>query len=178
VSNDSVDHLLDGSQPATPADVEARLTALDVDFHSVTHPPMLTVGDSQQFRDDVPGGYSKNLFLRNKNGRMWLVTLEENRQVDLRRLGDSIGAGRVSFASPTRLMHYLGVIPGAVTPLAVINDTGNHVSAVIDSVLLQETTVHFHPCRNTMTTSISPAGLLTYMRSFDHDPTLISADSF
>ncbi|MBX2825965.1 MAG: prolyl-tRNA synthetase associated domain-containing protein [Gammaproteobacteria bacterium] len=177
--NDNNTHLLiDGSTPATAADVESHLTSLGIAYQTITHPAMLTVEDSRKYRGDVPGGYSKNLFLRNKKGRMWLVTLREDRVVDLRRLGDAIGAGRVSFASPERLMSYLGVIPGAVTPMAVINDNTGMVTAVMDQGLMQESTVHFHPCRNTMTTSLTPAGLLDFMGSLDHDPEMITPDQF
>lgn len=170
--------LIDGSAPATPADVEAQLSELGINFETNEHPAMLTVADSQKFRKGVPGGYSKNLFLRNKKGRMWLVTLLEDRKVDLRKLGDAIGAGRVSFASPERLMQYLGVIPGSVTPLAVCNDKLGKVTAVIDEGLLALSPVHFHPCANTMTTTLLPADLLTYMRHCQHDPILIGSHSF
>ncbi|MBX2884736.1 MAG: prolyl-tRNA synthetase associated domain-containing protein [Granulosicoccus sp.] len=178
MAENSQNCLVDGSAPATPADVQARLTHLGIEFETKEHPPMYTVADSQKFREGVPGGYSKNLFLRNKKGRMWLVTLLEDREVDLRKLGESIGAGRVSFASTTRLMQYLGVIPGSVTPLAVINDIRGQVTAVIDEDLLALSPVHFHPCVNTMTTSMQPSGLLAYMQYCNHDPALISADSF
>lgn len=170
--------LADGTPPATPADVEKLLDQLGVSYETVGHPPMFTVADSRKYREGVPGGYSKNLFLRNKKGRMWLVTLLEHREVDLRKLGEAIGAGRVSFASTERLMQYLGVIPGSVTPLAVLNDKQNLVTAVIDQELLDLSPVHFHPCTNTMTTSLLPEGLLAFMRYCNHDPVMIDSASF
>lgn len=168
--------LLNGEQPATSAEIERRLTDLDIDYATISHPPMRTVEDSQRYRDGVPGGYSKNLFLRNKKGRMWLVTMLENRQVDLRALGQRIGAGRVSFASPQRLMHYLGVIPGAVTPFAVINDLTGSVPMVIDKALLACDPLHFHPCDNSMTTTVNTEGLLRFLADCQHDPLILDLD--
>ena len=134
--------LLDGSAPATPADIFAALDALDITHSSIEHAPMRTVADSMAMREGVPGGYSKNLFLRNKKGRMVVVTLLEDRMVDLKLFGRQLGLGKPSFASEQRLMHYLGVIPGAVTPLAVINDKSRSVTAVLDKALLDKDPLH------------------------------------
>ena len=168
--------LLGGDTPATAADVQQRLNSLGFVHKTVSHPPMRTVEDSKKYRDGVPGGYSKNLFLRNKKGKMWLLTLQEDRRVDLRKLGELVSAGRVSFASPERLMSYLGVIPGAVTPLAVINDHSNAVNVVLDSSLIDQHPLHFHPCDNSMTTTIDRAGLLGYLSDSGHDPLIIDFD--
>ncbi len=142
------------------------------------HAALRTVADSKAHREDPEGGYSKNLFLRNKKGRMWLVTLHEDRQVDLRALGAYIGAGRVSFASAQRLMRFLGVRPGAVTPLAVINDHGQRVTAIMDRKLLGFDKVHFHPCDNSLTTTLDSDGLLRFMRACAHEPRQIDFDAF
>jgi Ala-tRNA(Pro) deacylase len=170
--------LANGSRPATPESVLARLSALGVQHQTVRHAVLRTVSDSKTHRQDPDGGYSKNLFLRNKKGRMWLVTLHEDRMVDLRQLGAYIGAGRVSFASPQRLMRYLGVVPGAVTPLAVINDHGNQVSTIMDSKLLHFDKVHFHPCDNSLTTTLPGDGLLRFMSDCGHTPQQIDFDEF
>lgn len=176
-STDSVvKQIINGEPPASADDVHARLTSLDIAFTTQSHEPMRTVEQSKQFRRGATGGFSKNLFLRNKKGRMWLVTVDEDRAVDLKQLGQQLGAGRVSFASPERLMRYLGVIPGAVTPLAVINDVDNHVTAVIDHSLSLCDPVHFHPCDNTMTTTLGWQALLTFMRDCNHDPVVMDFD--
>ncbi len=170
-STDSiVRQTVSGEAPASAEDVHCRLEALGVPFTYQSHEAMRTVEQSKQFRRGATGGFSKNLFLRNKKGRMWLVTVSEDQTIDLKQLGSQLGAGRVSFASPERLMLYLGVIPGAVTPLAVINDTQQQVTAVIDHTLSVADPVHFHPCDNTMTTTLSWDGLMIYMRACDHDP--------
>ena len=168
--------LADGSSPATPADVFAKLDDLGVEHQTVSHRPLRTVEDSKAVRDGVPGGYSKNLFLRNKKGRMILVTLHEDRVVNLKALGEMLEMGKPSFASPQRLMHFLGVIPGAVTPLAVINDTGKQVTAILDQSLLDLHPLHFHPCDNSMTTTLGAPELLQYMRSCHADPVVLDFD--
>ena len=85
---------------------------------------MFTVEEAKRLRGELPGGHTKNLFLRNKKGRMWLVVCLEDREIDLKALGEQLESGRLSFASADRLMTYLGVVPGAVTPFAALNDTG------------------------------------------------------
>ena len=169
--------LLDGSEAADAQSVADALTALDLDHRSVIHLPMRTVADSRALRDGLEGGFSKNLFLRNKKGRMLLVTLREDRTVDLAALGRALEFGKPSFASEQRLMHYLGVIPGAVTPLAVINDKSKSVVAVLDKALLEMDPLHFHPCDNTMTTTISAESLLTYMQHYHREPTVYDFDA-
>ena len=164
--------LLGGEQVATPEQVFAALDQLQVKHSTITHKPMRTVEDSISLREGVPGGYSKNLFLRNKKGRMVLVTLLEDRMVNLKAFGSQLELGKPSFASPQRLMHYLGVIPGAVTPLAVINDKTRAVTVVLDKALMKQNPLHFHPCNNTMTTTIDAQDLIKYIEAL-HNPPLI-----
>ena len=168
--------LLNGEPPASAQQVIAALDRLDINNSTTTHAPMRTVEDSIALREGVPGGYSKNLFLRNKKGVMVVVTLLEDRQINLAALGTQLQIGKLSFASPQRLMHYLGVIPGAVTPLAVINDKDVAVTAVLDKALLAKDPLHFHPCDNSMTTSISTEGLLKYMTAYHNQPMIIDFD--
>lgn len=169
--------LINGAVPAKPADVFAALDKLDVKHSTIEHRPMRTVLDSQALREGVPGGYSKNLFLRNRKGKMVLVTMLEDRTVNLKALGEQLGIGKPSFASPQRLMHYLGVIPGAVTPLAVINDVNQIVTSVLDKSLLAEDPLHFHPCDNGMTTTLSAQSLLRYMNHYHLPPQIIDMDA-
>ena len=169
--------LVDGTMPASPDDVFTALDQLAVAHSTISHAPMRTVADSISLRDGVPGGYSKNLFLRNRKGKMVLVTMLEHRIVNLKALGAQLGIGKPSFASQQRLMHYLGVKPGAVTPLAVINDSTQVVTAVLDKSLLAMDPLHFHPCDNRMTTTLSSKGLLTYMKSCHVEPVIIDFDA-
>jgi len=153
--------LADGSAPATSDEVIAALDKLGIANSTITHAPMRTVADSMALRDGVPGGYSKNLFLRNKKGIMIVVTMLEDRTINLAALGEKLNMGKLSFASPERMMKYLGVIPGAVTPLCVINDKNVVVTAVLDKALLD------------MTTTISADGLLKYMEAYHNKPLIV-----
>jgi Ala-tRNA(Pro) deacylase len=169
--------LADGSRPATPQELLDRLTALGIQTRTVEHPPVFTVEEAKTLRGELPGGHTKNLFLRNKKGRMWLVTCLEDRDIDLKTLGEALEAGRFSFGSAERLMTYLGVEPGSVTPFAVINDTGGAVTMVLDKALTDIHPLNFHPLVNTMTTAIAPRDLLTFLKAVEHEPRLLDFDT-
>lgn len=158
----------------TPAELFQYLDDLGISTSTVTHPPLFTVADSKAMRGKLPGGHCKNLFLRNKRGQMWLVVCHEDQQIDLKQLGERLGAGRVSFANPDRLKAQLGVLPGAVTPFAAINDDGGAVQVVIDGQLLSESLLNFHPLVNDQTTTITPGDLIRFLVATDHDP--VTAD--
>jgi len=184
--SDEIEPLLnDGSQPATPEQVKTALDKLGIENSTISHEPMRTVADSKALRDALgsqaeqgsQGGHAKNLFLRNKKGEMVLVTLQEDREIDLDGLGNSLSVGKLSFASPERLMKYLGVRPGAVTPLAVLNDKEVAVTAVLDKALLDEDPLHFHPCVNSQTTTVPAIGLVKYMSIYHAVPKIIDFDN-
>lgn len=168
--------LEDGSAPCSPQTLLARFDSLGIAHRAVTHPPLFTVEQSKELRGEMPGGHTKNLFLRNKKGAMWLVTCLEDREVDLKALGEQLGAGRLSFGKPERLMRYLGVLPGAVTPLAVINDMAGQVELAIDSALLAHDPVNVHPLTNDMTVALSPGDLLRFLESVNHPPRMLAFD--
>jgi Ala-tRNA(Pro) deacylase len=169
--------LADGSAPASPQDLLDKLAALDIAQRTVTHPPVFTVEESKSLRGELPGGHTKNLFLRNKKGAMWLVTCLEDRRIDLKKLSELLGAGRFSFGSGERLMRYLGVIPGAVTPFAVINDRTGAVQMVLDRGLFAHDPLNFHPLDNAMTTAISPQDLVSFLEAVDHPPQILDLDA-
>lgn len=168
--------LVDGRAPATPEALFEKLETLGIAQSTVEHPPLYTVEESRALRGELPGGHTKNLFLRNKKGGMWLVTCLEDRTIDLKDLGEHLGGYRLSFGRPERLMQYLGVIPGAVTPFAVINDHQDVVQMVLDSALLDHDPLNFHPLDNCRTTAISPKDLLTFLEAIGHYPQVISLD--
>lgn len=159
--------------PATPEDLFTLLDELGIATSTVDHPPVYTVEEARALRGELPGGHSKSLFLRNKKGAMWLVVGEESRPIDLKELGTRIGAGRLSFGSPERLMRHLGVIPGAVTPFAVMNDPDGLVQVVLDRGLLEEDPLNFHPLVNTRTTAIASADLVRFLEAVGHPPEII-----
>lgn len=167
--------LADGTAPATPEALFARLDALGIQHTTHHHPPVFTVEEARDVRGDIPGGRSKNLFLRDKKGRMTLFSGPADLDVDLKRLAERIGArGRLSFASDERLMKYLGVVRGAVSPFAVINDAGRAAQVVLERGLLAHEPLNFHPLDNTMTTAVAAADLLRFLAAEGHAPEIVS----
>ncbi|MEM7225357.1 MAG: prolyl-tRNA synthetase associated domain-containing protein [Pseudomonadota bacterium] len=169
--------LLDGATPAGPQELLARLEALGLESTTVEHAPVFTVEESQALCGDLPGGHIKNLFLRNKKGRMWLVTCLEDQPVDLKALTAKLEAGRLSFGSAQRLMDHLGIRPGSVTPFAVMNDPGGQVQMVLEKKVLEENPVNCHPLVNHMTTALSPTALLQFLEAEGHPPLVIDLEA-
>jgi Ala-tRNA(Pro) deacylase len=165
-----------GQPPVTPEQLFERLRALGIATRTVTHAPVFTVEEARRVRGDLPGAHTKSLFLRDKKGAMWLVTCREDRLVDLHELADRIGARHLSFGSPARLMQYLGVIPGAVSPFAVVNDSGRSVRMVLDRAVLAAGTVHLHPLDNARTTAIAAGDLLRFLAAEGHEPEVMDFD--
>ena len=168
--------LADGSRPAGTAEFLERLAVLGIAARTVDHPPVFTVEEAARYKGDLPGAHTKNLFLRDKPGKkMWLVCALADRAIDLRELPPRIDAKpRLSFGSPERLMKFLGVTPGAVSPFAIINDVGKTVQVVLDRALLDAEIVNLHPLDNAKTTAIRPADLLTFLGAEHHPPLLLA----
>ena len=121
--------------PATRADLIAFLETNRIAVSTVEHPPLFTVGESQALRGEIPGGHTKNLFLKDKKDRIYLVVAEENADIDMKTLHKRIDSARLSFGKPELLGEVLGVIPGSVTPFGIINDTGRRVTVVLLSLI-------------------------------------------
>jgi Ala-tRNA(Pro) deacylase len=153
-----------------PQQLFACLDQLGIAHRTVEHPPVFTVEEAKALRGNLPGHHIKNLFLRNKKEEMWLVVALEDRAIDLKRLGDVLGAGRLSFGSADRLQRYLGVEPGSVTPLALANDQAHTVRLVVDRGIADGGPVNAHPLVNTMTTALAPADLLRFFEATGHTP--------
>jgi Ala-tRNA(Pro) deacylase len=163
----------DGSKPATAEDLLRRLDELGIDARTINHPPVFTVAEAKALRGEIAGCHTKSLFLRNKKGAMWLVICPEDQPVDLKTLGAQLGAGRFSFCSKERLMRYLGLTPGAVTPFGVLNDTGRKVRVVLGRQLFDHEPLNFHPLDNSMTTSISGNDLIRFLEAEGHPPQIV-----
>ncbi|MBT5297084.1 MAG: prolyl-tRNA synthetase associated domain-containing protein [Rhodospirillaceae bacterium] len=158
---------------ATRDDLFNRLDALGIVTETVEHPAVFSVDEAKAARGDLAGSHSKNLFLKDKKGRMWLVVTLEDRAVDTKALRKAIGAAQLSFGKPELLKDVLGIDPGSVTPFAVINDTGGQVSVILDAGLLASEPLNFHPLVNTATTSISTEDLLAFLRDTGHEPVVL-----
>lgn len=155
-----------------------RLERLGIPADVHRHPPLMTVEDSKALRGELPGGHVKNLFLRDKKKTLFLVTVDEDRTVDLKALRHRIGGrGNLSFGSAELLEEALGVLPGAVTPLAVMNDPENRVAAFVDKTLLEHDLINAHPLHNEATVAIAPGDLVAFMRDCGHDPVLLDLDA-
>ena len=156
----------------------ARLDDLGIETRTVDHPPLHTVEESQDLRGEIAGAHTKNLFLKDKKGRIFLVVAEETRAVDLKGLHKRIGAsGRLSFAGPERMRQLLGVEPGSVTAFGVVNDSERQVLVVLDEELVRHDMVNCHPLTNTATTTIAAADLMAFFRHTGHEPLVIALDA-
>jgi len=132
--------------------VAAYLTALGLSFEPFQHPPIATAEEGEIHWAGIDAVHCKNLFLRNQKGtRHYLVILAHTKRADLRAVADQIGDGKLSFASPDRLMKYLGVTPGSVSPFGLIHDHDHHVRVYLDRELKQAPRISFHPNINTAT---------------------------
>jgi Ala-tRNA(Pro) deacylase len=164
--------------PMTSDELLSFLAINGIETSTVSHPPLATVAESQALRGQIAGGHTKNLFIKDKKSRYFLVTVEEEAEVDLKTIHQIIGAsGRVSFGSADAMMDYLGVSPGAVTLFGAINDRDRQVTVVIDVDLMQHAAINAHPLVNTATTTISPDGLRKFLALAGHEPLVLKVST-
>lgn len=153
------------------------LTQNGFDFECHEHQAVMTVAESELL-PKLPGAKTKNLFLRDKKGmKHFLVAIPAALTVDLTVLGDVLGAGRLGFGSPDRLLKHLGVTPGSVSLLALVNDPEHHVQFVIDRSLWEADAVQAHPLINTATMVIPHEGLERFLITTKHTPQIITVPS-
>jgi Ala-tRNA(Pro) deacylase len=164
--------------PKTEAELFAFLAELGIAVETRRHPPLFTVADSQGLRGEIAGGHTKNLFLKDKKDNVFLVSVGEEAEVDLKQIHHVIGAtGRVSFGKPELLMELLGVIPGAVTVFGLINDTARRVKVVLDQALMAHAVINAHPLTNEATTSIAAADLVKFVEATGHDAVILKVSA-
>jgi Ala-tRNA(Pro) deacylase len=164
-----------GIMALLPKELLDHLQNLGIEVTTVEHPPLFTVADSQGLRGEIPGGHTKNLFLKDKKDNFFLVTVEEDAVVDLKSIHQVIGAAsRVSFGKPEKLLEYLGVIPGSVTVFGAINDRDHNVQVIIDADLMKYDVINGHPLTNEATTSIRREDLITFLKSTGHEPRILA----
>ena len=157
--------------PASPDALFAYLDSLRIAHKTVTHPPVFTVEEARDLRGAVAGAHTKNLFLRDKKGTVFLVVALENAVIELKSLHRVLGAsGRFSFGSAELMRELIGVEPGSVTPFAVINDETHRVTVVLDAAMMEHAVLNYHPLVNTGTTTISRDGLLKFLEATGHPP--------
>lgn len=162
---------------ASRRDLFARLESLGIATRTIEHEAVFTVAESTAVERDLPGGHTKNLFLKDAKGRLWLVVAEAHASVDLKALPERIGAARLSFGNADLLGEVLGVTPGSVTAFAILNDIAGRVTLVIDKTLMGHDTLNCHPLTNTATTAIARDDLLRFIRATGHEPIVVELPS-
>ena len=157
----------------TRADLMALLDALGVQTRTWDHPAVFRVGEGEEVKAGIPGAHTKNLFLKDAKGQLWLISAADQTVIDLKRLHQVIGSARLSFGSGDLMHDALGVTPGSVTAFAMINDTQHQVRFVLDRVLAQAPRVNFHPLTNTATTGIDQADLRKFLAAVGASPLVV-----
>ena len=160
--------------PASRAELMQCLDRLGAATTTVEHPPLFTVDESRALRGEIPGGHTKNLFLKDKKDRVFLVVAEEDAEIDMKSLHKRIGSARLSFGRPELLVELLGVAPGAVTPFGAINDGAARVQIILDRHLMRHERLNFHPLDNSATTTITREELVVFLRHTGHEPRILS----
>ena len=161
------------SRPAGETELFAFLDRIGVAHRTLRHPAVFKVEEGREIKAALPGGHTKNLFLKDAKGRLWLVSALGETRVDLKALPAAVGAARLSFASEALLERALGVRAGSVTAFALINDARREVSFVLDAALVACDIVNFHPLTNTATTAVSREGFLAFLAALGVAPIIV-----
>ena len=151
----------------------ADLAALGISFESHEHVAVFTVAESRAIDRDIPGAHTKNLFLKDKKGRLWLISAAQDTVIDLKRAHRTLGSDRLSFGNETIMWETLGVRPGSVTALGLINDPDRRVTFVLDKALWDADIVNFHPLTNTATTALEQADFRRFLTLVGREPIVV-----
>jgi len=157
----------------TRADLFAFLDAHAIAHSTLDHPPVFRVEEGLEIKAALPGGHTKNLFLKDARGQLWLISALGETVIDLKRLHTVIGSGRLSFGPEALMVETLGVTPGSVTALGLINDTEPRVRFVLDAALAEAPPVHFPPPGNDATTALSQAGFRRFLAALGVEPMIV-----
>jgi Ala-tRNA(Pro) deacylase len=159
--------------PVGRAELLAFLAAQGIEHTTHEHPAVFTVAEGPEIRAALPGAHTKNLFLKDKKGQLWLISARQDTVVDLKQLHRVIGSDRLSFGNPELMAQTLGVTPGSVTALALINDRSHKVRFVLDKALADAERVNFHPLINTATTGLATADFLRFLAAVGVAPLVV-----
>ena len=159
--------------PKTRAQLFERLQELGIKSTTHEHRAVFTVAESESLERELPGAHTKNLFLKDAKGCVFLVVAKSTLRIDLKALPKSLECARLSFGKPELLMQLLGVPPGSVTAFSLINDPDQRVRVVVDAALMDHATINCHPLENTATTNIGREDLLAFMRACGHEPLIL-----
>jgi Ala-tRNA(Pro) deacylase len=159
--------------PASRRDLMARLANLGIRTETREHAPVFTVAEAQRLRGEIPGAHTKNLFLKDEKGALYLIVCLEDARIDLKAIPGVIGSRRLSFGKPDLLTEVLGVEAGSVTPFALVNAAPGRLEVILDTAMLAEESLNFHPLKNDATTTIAAPDLVTFIRSCGHEPKIL-----
>ena len=157
----------------TRPDLIAFFDAHGVDHDTTDHAAVFRVGEGEGIKDDIPGAHTKNLFLKDAKGRLWLISAQDDTAIDLKRLHTVIGSARLSFGSAELMEQVLGVTPGSVTAFGLVNDVERRLTFVLDWRLAQAERVNFHPLTNTATTGVSREGFAAFLAALGVTPIVV-----
>lgn len=155
----------------------AWLDAEGLAHRTIEHPAVFRVGEGLDIKADLPGAHTKNLFLKDKKGRLWLISARQDTAVDLKRADRVIGSARLSFGNEVLLKEVLGLTPGSVTAFGLINDTGHQVTFVLDRRLWEAEVVNFHPLLNTATTGMDRATFRAFLNRIGVKPMVVDFEA-
>jgi Ala-tRNA(Pro) deacylase len=161
----------------TRADLLAFLDAHAIAHRTVDHPAVFRVGEGEAIKAGLPGAHTKNLFLKDAKDRLWLISAADRTVIDLKRLPPVIGSARLSFGREELMAETLGVTPGSVTALGLINDVDQKVTFVLDYALAQAAIVNFHPLTNTATTALDQAGFRSFLAALGVVPLVVDFET-
>ncbi len=170
--------------PASPAPQpaydRARLLAWmeanDIAQTTHDHPAVFRVDEGHDLKAAMPGAHTKNLFLKDKKGKLWLISARQDTVIDLKRAPKTIGSDRLSFGNEGLLYETLGLTPGSVTALGLINDVERRVTFVLDKALWDAEVVNFHPLTNTATTALEQTAFRRFLALVGREPVVVDFD--
>lgn len=159
--------------PTSPKQLMELLDTLKIPYQLHTHDPIFTVEEGEHLKASIPGIHCRNLFIRDKKETMFLIVAANETAVDMKKLADLLGCGRLSFGSSDRLWRHLGIRPGSVCPFCIINDVEKKVRIILDTSMMQAHRVNYHPMDNSMTIGISPSDLIRFIEHTGHSPEIL-----
>jgi Ala-tRNA(Pro) deacylase len=164
---------MDMSMIRTETQLLEFLDAQHIPYQRVEHPPVYTCGEAERLRPRLPAVSTKNLFLRDRQGTFYLLMTACEKKLDLKRLGQQLGASKLHFASEETLQELLNLTRGSVTVLGLINDTGHRVQLWIDAEIWRQESFLCHPLVNTATLLLSKSSLERFFELCGHSINLI-----
>ncbi len=159
--------------PTTSDDLFKVLKSLDIHYKLYEHEPVFTVAESEALDRDIEGTPCRNLFVRDKKKRSFLIVVANETAVDLKKTQDLLECGRLSFGSAERLWEMLGIRSGSVNPFTVLNDAEHKVQVVLDGVIMRSSLMNVHPMDNAMTISLAPEDLMRFLEHSGHEPIVL-----